>query len=171
MSTGATLICYPDWMPKPQRAGYSYEPTDRTISSEMEIGTIRRVEFDTDETVISCTLLLKNCLERSFFEAFERDCLRQGCKWFMMPVEIAGEVEQYKARFRERPKLTQIIGKSAAKYSIVLEIDRRDLMDPMLVHVLLLFGPTGFSSVAKGVCSLVTQTLPGVTNIPDDLNL
>jgi hypothetical protein len=153
-------------MPKPQRSGYSYEVTDRTLNTDMEISSLRRVEFDTDETVITCSMILCNRVELEFFEAFERDCLRQGVRWFQMPLWVAGHLEWYNCCFVERPKIGGLIGVSHATVSMKLKIEWRDLLDPDIVEVLMVFGPAIGSSPVILNLDTGIAALAGVTNIP-----
>ena len=89
------LPCWPEWRPMPERDGYSYEVTDRTLNTDMEISSLSRVEFDTDETTITCSMVLCNRMELEFYETFERDCLRHGTRWFQMPIWMTGKIEWY----------------------------------------------------------------------------
>jgi hypothetical protein len=140
-------------MPKPQRTGYQIEPVDRRQKTEMEIGSIYRVEFDTDETVIQCTMILCNRLQLEFFQAFERDCLRQGTRWFQMPLWIDGqqnkELEWYNCRFRERPKFSGLIGVTHITVTMKLEIERRELLDIAVMEILMLYGPDGLQGITR----------------------
>ena len=158
------LPCWPEWMPKPQRTGYGYEVTDRTQNTDMEIGGISRVEFDTDETTITCSMILCNRLELEFYEAFERDCLRQGTRWFQMPIWMTGKIEWYTCRFVCRPKVGGLIGCGYATVTMKLKIERRELLDPDIVEVLMIFGPDGLQQIA-GLDTGVSA-LGGATNIP-----
>jgi hypothetical protein len=133
------LMTWPKWLPRPQSTGYAYEPTDRTVSSDMEIGTIRRVEFKTDETIIGCVVILDQ-MQLAFFETFERDLLRQGTVWFRMPIFIAGWVDEYTVRFKERPKIGQFIGLHTT-VTMKVQIEKRDLLDESLVWLLLYWSP------------------------------
>lgn len=120
------IKCWPDWMPKAQQSNYSYEPVDRRSRSEMEVGNIIRVNFDTDETTLNCTLIL-NRLQSQWFEVFERNLLNQGAEWFNMPIQIAGCIEWHKVRFSSRPK-AQIYAPHYTKYDFTLEVWKRDIV-------------------------------------------
>jgi hypothetical protein len=156
-------------MPKPQRTGYSYEVTDRTLNTDMEIGSIPRVEFDTDETVVTCSMVLCNRLQLEFYEAFERDCLRQGTKWFQMPIWMTGQIEWYNCRFVGRPKVAPDRGVTHATVSMKLQIERRNLLDPDIVEVLMIFGPD-ITGQLNGADTALAK-LAGVTNIPPEVGV
>lgn len=120
------LYCWPSWMPVAQRPNYAYEPTDRRSKTEMEVGSVLRVNFDTDESTLDCTLIL-NSLQAQWFEKFERDWLNQGAKWFQMPIQIAGCIEWHTVRFAARPKAGNLIGPRYTTYTLKLDIQKRDL--------------------------------------------
>lgn len=119
------LICWPDWMPKPQRSGYSYSPVDRRKKTDMEVGSISRVEFDADETTCDCSLILDR-KQASWFESFERGVLRQGSRWFRMPLQFGGCIAMQTVRFSTRPKASELIGLHTT-YTFTLEIECREL--------------------------------------------
>jgi hypothetical protein len=163
------IPCWPEWMPKPQRSGYQFEPVDRTVRTDMEIGSIYRVEFDTDETIIQCTMILCNRIQLEFFQAFERDCLRHGTKWFRMPIWVSGKqdkdnLEWYNCRFKTRPKFSGLIGVTHITVTMQLEIEERNLLDPDILEVLMIFGPDGVRKMTQ--LNTNVGLLAGVTNIP-----
>lgn len=120
------LYCWPDWMPKAQSNGYGYEPTDRRTKTDMEVGSVLRVNYDTDETSLDCTLVL-NSVQAQWFEKFERDTLNQGAHWFQMPIQIAGCIEWHTVRFTSRPKAGSLIGPYHTTYTLKLDVQQRDL--------------------------------------------
>jgi hypothetical protein len=129
-------IVWPAWMGYPLVDGYGIEPQDRRLASEMDIGTIYRVEFDTDETIATCTLFL-NALQAKWFESFERDFLRQGSRWFKLKLWLGGELLEHTVRFRERPKLTAKDWEYST-YSLTLDVAKREgLMETFWVDVLI----------------------------------
>ena len=162
-----TLPCWPEWMPTPLQDGYSYEVTDRTLNTEMEIGGIPRVEFDTDETVITCSMVLCNRAQLEFLEAFERDCLRQGTRWFQMPVWMTGRLEWYNCRFVGRLKMSGVLGVHYSTVTMKIQIERRNLLDPDIMEVLMIFGP-GIEGHMGGMDAALAK-LAGVTNIQPEV--
>ncbi len=162
------LLCWPDWMPVPLRDGYGYEPADRRVKSEMEIGTVNRVEFDADENTIQCSLALDET-QSLFFETFEHDCLRQGTRAFRIPVRMADKVESYKATFASRPKMTGILGVCHLRYSFSLRIEKRNLMDGDAIGLLLVMSPAAVSMVSGRLHDVLHRQMPGVTHIPPDI--
>lgn len=131
------FYCWPDWMPKAQRNGYGYEPVDRRAKTDMEVGSLIRVNYDTDETTLNCTLIL-NAVQAQWFEKFERNMLNQGSQWFQMPIMVAGCIQMHTVRFASRPKASEVIGPYHTSYQLALEVQERnldicdELMDIML---------------------------------------
>lgn len=125
MKTSDTLYQWPKWMPLPQQNDYGYSLTDRRSKTDMEVGSVLRVNFDTDEGTVDCSIIC-DCTQSLWFENFEQNTLRQGATWFKMPIQIAGAIEWHNVRFASRPN-AKIKGPNHTTYSFKLEIDDRDL--------------------------------------------
>lgn len=139
----AKLNCWPEWMPKAQQTSYSYNPTDRRTKTDMEVGSVLRVNYDTDETTLNCQLIL-NRMQSQWFEVFERNLQNQGAKWFRMPIQIAGCIEWHTVRFASRPKAS-IKAPHYTQYDLQLDIDRRDLvLCPEVAEFLFCYTPYDF---------------------------
>ncbi len=158
-------IRWPDWLPRPQQNSYNYQPEDRRRKSDMEIGSVYRKEFDTDVTKCSCTLWL-NELQSDFFEAFERDVLEQGAKWFEFPLLVGGQIEYHLVRFAERPKMNALIGKSDYEYSLSLTLSKRMIMNEELVKFLLAYPPDFIMNVSNKLHDVLHVQIPGTLDIP-----
>jgi hypothetical protein len=152
----------PRWPLRPPLVdGYTVEPADRRVTTEMEDGTIRRVEFGTDEATAQCSLWL-NAEEAAWFEAFERDYLKQGSEWMIMPLWVGGRLTDHAARFRERPRLT---GKEGgwATYTFPLAVaGRRGLMDEDLQEGLLAVSPWDLMEISDLLDWTMNQAWPAV---------
>lgn len=159
------IIRWPDWMPKPQRASYSYEVTDRRSRTDMEVGSIVRVEYDTDENRLTCTLTC-NKLQSAWFEMFERDVLAQGSRWFEMPLQTEGRIEWHTVRFSARPKAS-LTGASHTSYSLTLDVEKRpDAMCPELVELLVCVSPTDLCCAAENLRHVMHDIIPSIS-LPD----
>lgn len=101
------VVAWPCWMPVPEPASYSYENIDVSTYSKMEIGGIKRRNFDVDAANIQCKMTLDQC-QVAFLEALENDLLQQGQVWFRMPLLLGGQIADYKVRFASRPKIAGI---------------------------------------------------------------
>lgn len=147
------FYCWPKWMPRAQSNGYSYEPTDRRSKTDMEVGSVLRVNFDTDETTLDCTLIL-NAVQAQWFEKFERDFLSQGARWFQMPIQIANCIEWHTVRFASRPKAASLIGPFHTSYTLKLDVQKRDLkLCDEVVDLLLCLDPSEIKNSADYVKS------------------
>lgn len=142
------FFCWPAWMPVAQRPNYAYEPTDRRTKTDMEVGSILRVNYDTDETSLDCTLIL-NAVQAQWFEKFERDLLNQGSRWFQMPIQIAGCIEWHTVRFAARPKAGSLIGPRHTTYTLKLDVQQRDLkLCDEVLELLLCLAPDDIMSAS-----------------------
>lgn len=134
---------WPDWMPKPLQNGFALETEDRRTTSSTEVGSVIRVEFDTDVQVATVSMTLDQ-LEAAFLEKFERDILTQGSEWFYFPIWYNGEVVYELCQFKDRPKIAGVIA-LYTKYTFTLYVDRRsDLMPDCLTEALMEYSPYEF---------------------------
>lgn len=152
---------WPEWMPKPQVNGYGIQPVDRRTKTDMEVGGVYRAEFDTDECDCSCSLVL-NRDESAWFEAFERDVLKQGAVWFEMPLWVGGAVEPYVVRMKERPKAGNLIGLHTT-YTLSLDVKKRDLMSADEAEALLWYKPSDIRLYDSLLQFILHVKMPGFT--------
>lgn len=161
----ADLYRWPEWMPKPQQKQYDYEPIDRRRRTDMEVGSLYRVEFDTDETRVNCVLIL-NRMQSAWFESFERDVLRQGTQWFEMPLQTSGQLEWHTARFATRPK-AGAYAPFHTQYSFTLELEKReDAICPGVVELLACIPPQELCEAAEMLRHGMQDMVPMFT-LPD----
>lgn len=147
----ASYNFWPDWMPAPQQDSFSIQPEDRRLTSETEVGSIIRYQFDTDVNVADCTLIL-NRTQAAWFELFERDILRQGSVWFDFPLWIGGEVVFETCRFKTRPKAGSLIGLHTT-YTFQLYVSKRSQLafPACLAEVFACWPPCFFFSFDDGL--------------------
>lgn len=162
---------WPDWLRPAMVDGYGIKPEDRRIPSEFDIGSQFRIEFDTDETTASCSVFL-DPIQSDWFEAFERDALVQGSRWFYMPLWVGGQLTDHLVRFKTRPEMVAKSGESS-QYNFELDVARREnLMDSGLVWILLMFSPKEWFDYTSRLHYILHILMPengGVTNIPEGL--
>lgn len=140
------LNCWPSWMPLAQQTSYSYNPTDRRTKTDMEVGSVLRVNYDTDETTLNCQIIL-NRVQSQWFEIFERNLQNQGARWFRMPIQIAGCIEWHTVRFASRPKAS-IMAPHYTRYDLQLDIWKRNFaLCPGVAEFLLCHTPEDLISV------------------------
>lgn len=143
-----SLTKWPDWMPLAQQSDYNYEPTDRRTKTDMEVGSVLRVNFDTDETTLNCQIIL-NPIQSQWFEIFERDLQNQGSKWFEMPIQIANCIDWHTVRFATRPKVS-IKAPKYQIYNFKLDIEKRKLnLCPEIAELLLCVTPCDIFNTAN----------------------
>lgn len=123
MAEKRDLLRWPSWMPKPQRSGYKFNTVDRRQKTDMEVGSLYRVQFDTDECTCDCTVVL-NRVQSAWFESFEQNMLHQGARWFEIPLMSGGKIVMHTARFKTRPTLSEP-GPVFSTYNFTLDIDKR----------------------------------------------
>jgi len=161
----ADLLRWPDWMPHPQQSGYSYEPADRRSRTDMEVGSLIRVNFDTDETTVNCSLVL-NRTQAAWFEVFERSMLSQGSRWFEMPLQSGGQLEWHTVRFRSRPR-AGIVAPFHTSYSFSLEIEKRpDVLCPQIAGLLCCVSPQDVCATAENLRHAMQDVVPSL-ELPD----
>lgn len=158
------LPVWPDWLPNVQQDDYSYEIVDRRTKTDMEVGSIIRVNFDTDEIIVNCSVTL-NQLQAGYFEYFEKQLLRQGSNWFEIPLQTGGEIAMHKARFKSRPKAS-LPGPWHTTYSFSLELDKRPSLCPELWEILACLPPEAFCQIGKDMTKGLHQVIPSI-EIPD----
>ncbi len=162
-----SLPRWPESMPSLQKGGYSYDLADRALTSDSDMPKVKRVDFSIDEVNIKARLVL-NPSEAAFLEAFERDVLNQGCRWFLLPLWISGEMREYKVRFKSRLKLAQVFGRNSI-YDLDLEMGRRNLLDAVSVAWLLFFSPEEIVHLSDRLHGILNYQLPGALSLPADL--
>lgn len=156
---------WPHWMPRPQISGYGYEPVDRRTRTDMEVGAVLRVSFDSDETTVTCTLIC-DTYQAAWFETFERGALHQGSRWFQVPLQTGGAINWHTARFAGRPKAQQLMGVFHTAYQLQLELEQRQLeMCEDLVELLACLSPAELLGAADAGDTF-TAGLPRLTVPP-----
>jgi len=162
------LITWPEWMGCALVDDYGIQIVDRRISTEMEIGSSRRVEFDTDECIANCSLFL-NSLQSSFLGTFERKLLNQGSRWFFMKLYVDGKYETHKVRFRTRPQMGNKTG-DYSEYTFNLDIAKREgQMDDGLAEWLLANDPCMDTWPAAYLHYILHVQSPKVTTTPPNI--
>lgn len=167
-NTASPILRWPGWLPLPNQDGYLVEPQDRRVTTDMEIGGRFRVEFDTDETRARCVVSL-DPLQAGWLETFERDLLRQGSKWFLMPLWIGGDLTEQLVRFRDRPAAGSVRGRWT-DYSFTLDLKRREgLMPVWLAGLLTLISPYILTRLRNRLHEILHHKAPRATSIPDNI--
>ncbi len=132
------ILRWPSWLEPSLVDSYAVNVADRRQTSEFDVGSQMRVAFSTDEATVDCSLYLDS-LGSNWFEAFERDVLVQGSRWFYMPLWVGGQMVDHLVRFKTRPQMGAREAQSDyCTYTFQLEVGRRQrLMDADLVEWLI----------------------------------
>ncbi len=162
------LYRWPDWMPKPERDSFSIQPEDRRETTETEVSSVIRYQFDSDINIAECKLILDS-IQANLFEAFERDVLRQGSMWFEFPLWIGGEVVYETCRFKTRPKAS--VTGHLTIYTFTLYVAKRStLYDACLAEVLFCWAPCDVAKISDSVVAGMA-VLRHSTIIPSDIGV
>ena len=90
----------------------------------MEVGSVRRVEYRTDETSARCAVIMtREEVER--MRRWVRVELKHGTRWFLMPLQSAGNIDMHTARLKGMPKVETFSGLHM-KVSLDLDVWRRE---------------------------------------------
>lgn len=124
-----TDINYPSTFPKPQRDGHSYQHTSTFTRTDMDSGRARqRRRFSSVPTVATFKFIMTTA-EFSAFEAWFRDTLADGVKWFNMSAYTPiGAETQVVCRFMEMYSDFSALGVTHWEFSVKLEFFERPLM-------------------------------------------
>ena len=128
----------PNWpsnLPFPQQNDFSYQPYDRREFAQMEVGTLRRVEYRIDETNFKCVVIMTRA-EVETLRQFIRKDLKGGTRWFLMPLQSSSLVDMHTARLKTMPRIEPYSGLHM-KVTFDLDVWRRE--NPMCSWVTELF--------------------------------
>ena len=118
------IPAWPDDFPLPIQDGYAYSPYDRRLNSQMEVGNVRRVEYHTDESAFQCAVIMtRREVER--LKNFVRRDLKRGTRWFLIPLQSAGNIDIHTARLKSMPKVETFSG-LAMRITLDLDVWRRE---------------------------------------------
>ena len=157
------VYTWPEFMPYPSADDFSWQPVESRTLTDMEVGTVIRSEFNTDEQEATCSLLLDQ-FQAAWFEAFEANVLNRGTVWFSFPCWISGEVQYRNVRMKARPKMSKISGLHS-QYTLSLQVADRKLWSASIVDALMKFGLSNLTSWGNSVARTL-NVVSGITNPP-----
>lgn len=164
-----TMYVWPEWMDVAIVDDYGIQVVDRRIKTEMEIGKAYRVEFpDEDECTATCSLFCDE-MQAAFFEAFERELLKQGSRWFKMPLWVGGQLENHIVRFAER---FQLVSKDDiyTTYSFTLDVAKREgLLSGDILEILLIIDPDELHKLTNRLHYIMHVEAPEITLLPSNI--
>jgi hypothetical protein len=153
------MIKWPDTLPLPTIQGYSVQPNDSILRTEMEAGPARqRRRFTQTPTRVSVRWVMRQD-QFALFESWYRFQAREGGAWF--DIELLGGlglIEQ-EARFT-RQFQAQLFAGVLWEVSSELEIRERPVLDEGLLALLLDEDALGIITAVDGLHTLVHSHLP-----------
>jgi hypothetical protein len=157
-ATDYTDLAWPPSLPNAEVDSYGIQPTDRRLKSDMEIGAVYRNEYGTDENQCSCTIELYQD-EAALFEAFERDTLDDGTKWFDASLWVGGRLCTHRVRFRDHPRVSKR-SSLMTTYSWTFDVSQRELIGPEYASLLLHYSPESIRNLKQFLCPFINETIP-----------
>lgn len=124
------MIQYPPQLPPPLQEGYALNTVDPMMRTQMVTGRARqRTKFSYVPTYVQASFIFEEA-EAAFFEAWYARTINNGVLWFECTLKTPIGFKLYEARFTkiyDGPDLVQV---NRWKYSAMLELRERPLMDP-----------------------------------------
>jgi hypothetical protein len=153
------MIAWPETLPLPTVEGYSIQPGDAILRTEMEAGPARqRRRFTQVPSRVSVRWIMRRD-QFALFEAWYRWQAKEGGAWF--EIELLGGLGllTQEARFT-RQFQAQLLGGTLWEIRSELEIRERPVLDEGLLNLLLSEDAQGIITVSNSLYVLVHQTLP-----------
>lgn len=88
--------------------------------------------------------------------------------WFEMPIWSAGDVVRRVVRFKERPKISDIVGLHTV-YEFTLDVSARNLWSADIVELLSFYSPDALIVWSDRLHQIEHVQMPGITIFPADL--
>jgi hypothetical protein len=154
------LVAWPDLLPAPMAAGYSYQPQAPFIRTNMDSGLARqRRRFISIPTQVAVTWTLDQ-EQLALFEAFVHYDLTDGCAWFSAQIANGMELQSVKARMIAGFKVSNI-EPGAWTVSATLETLNMPVATTEQYIALRDFGEDAMHSASSDLHSLIHVDLPG----------
>lgn len=122
-------IYYPhDYLPLPLQDGYGLQPVSPLRRTQLTSGRARqRRLYTSTPSEVSVKWLFTSDSQAQVFEAWFRDALGDGVKWFMMKLQTPVGVKFYKCRFTDIYQGGTLTGSLYWQFSATLELWERPL--------------------------------------------
>lgn len=122
------MEAYPAGLPKPLRDGYSFEPYNNIIRTEMDSGRARqRVDFEDAPTIATLRFMFSSA-EAQLFEYWQTKTVKAA--WFTMTLVTPLGFGEHEVRFIEKPSGGALEGRYAWSYSCKVELRFQPLLPP-----------------------------------------
>ncbi len=157
-------IVWPPTLPLPTVQGYSVQPEDAILRTEMEAGLARqRRRFTNVPTKVSVRWIMRRD-QYPIFEAWYRWQAKEGANWFTITLLGGLGLLEQEARFTRQFSARLLAGGTLWEITSELEIRERPVLDEGLLNLLLSEDPAGLIFSGNSLHILVHQTLPITLN-------
>ncbi len=157
------MIAWPDKLPFPTVEGYSIQPGDAIVRTDMEAGSARqRRRFTQVPSRIQVRWLMTQT-QFAIFEAWYRWSAKEGGAWFDITLLGGLGLLSQQARFTQ-PFQTQLVTGTLWEICTELEVRERPVLNPDVLHLLLVEDVQGLIVATDSLHRLVHQMLPVYLN-------
>lgn len=157
-------IVWPSTLPLPTVQGYSVQPEDAILRTEMEAGLARqRRRFTNVPTKVSVRWIMRRD-QYAIFEAWYRWQAKEGANWFTITLLGGLGLLEQEARFTRQFSARLLAGGTLWEITSELEIRERPVLDEGMLNLLLSEDPQGLLFAGNNLHILVHQTLPITLN-------
>ena len=155
-----TNITWPVTLPMPTVQGYSVQPGEAILRTEMDAGLARqRRRFTNVPTRVQVRWIMRRD-QYAIFEGWYRWKAREGANWFYITLLGGLGLLEQEARFTRQFTSQLIAGGTLWEITSELEIRERPVIDEGLLTLLLEEDANGILIVGNSLHVLVHQTLP-----------
>ena len=155
-----TNITWPVTLPMPTVQGYSVQPGEAILRTEMDAGLARqRRRFTNVPTRVQVRWIMRRD-QYAIFEGGYRWKAREGANWFYITLLGGLGLLEQEARFTRQFTSQLIAGGTLWEITSELEIRERPVIDEGLLTLLLEEDANGILIVGNSLHVLVHQTLP-----------
>jgi hypothetical protein len=153
-------ILWPATLPMPTVQGYSVQPGDAILRTEMDAGLARqRRRFTNVPTRVQVRWIMRRD-QYAIFEGWYRWKAREGANWFFITLLGGLGLLDHKARFTRQFTSQLIAGGTLWEITSELEIRERPVIDEGLLTLLLEESPQGLLNVSNILHAHIHQTMP-----------
>ena len=157
-------IVWPPTLPLPTVQGYSVQPEDAILRTEMEAGLARqRRRFTNVPTKVSVRWIMRRD-QYAIFEGWYRWQAKEGANWFTITLLGGLGLLDQEARFTRQFSARLLAGGTLWEITSELEIRERPVLDEGLLNLLLSEDPAGLIFSGNSLHILVHQILPITLN-------
>ena len=158
------MIVWPATLPLPTVQGYSVQPGEAIVRTEMEAGLARqRRRFTHVPTKVSVRWLMRRD-QYAVFEGWYRWHAKEGANWFTITLLGGLGLLEQEARFTRQFSARLTAGGMLWDITSELEIRERPVLDEGMLNLLLTEDPQGLVASGMAFHKLVHQTLPITLN-------